>query len=117
MKVSVFGNKDLIEDRAAVELIPWLKNKYPKAEIKIEDPTEGLKPPEDGNWVVVDACQGINKITEFDNLDQFEAKRRVSVHDYEVVMELKLILKLGKVKSLKVIGVPMKVIRPGSGQK
>ena len=115
MKISVFGNPDLKEDNAGIKLIPWLKQKYPEAEIKIEDPVESLKPVDD--WIIVDACAGINKITEFEDLDKFEAARRVSVHDYEVAMELKLLKKLGKIKKLKIIAVPMAIIPEVPGRK
>jgi len=115
MKISVFGNPDLKEDNAGIKLIPWLKQKYPEAEIKIEDPVESLKPVDD--WIIVDACAGINKITEFEDLDKFEAARRVSVHDYEVAMELKLLKKLGKIKKLKIIAVPMAIIPKVPGRK
>jgi len=108
MKISVFGNQDLDTDNAAIKLIPWLKKKYPGAEIKVEDPTGGLVPPEDGEWLIVDTCAGINKITEFEDLDKFESLRRVSVHDYEVMTELKLLKKLGKIKKLKILAVPIK---------
>lgn len=108
MKISVFGNPDLKEDNAAIKLIPELKKKYPEAEIRVEDPTGGLVPPEDGGWLIVDTCEGINKITEFEDLDKFEALRRLSVHDYEVIMELKLLKKLGKIKKLKILAVPIK---------
>ena len=104
MKISVFGNPDLKEDNAAIKLIPSLKKKYPEAEIRVEDPSGGLEPAED--WLIVDACEGIDKLTEFEDLDKFESLRRVSVHDYEVVMELKLLKKLGKIKKLKIIAVP-----------
>ena len=92
MKISVFGNPDLKEDRAALKLIPWLKKKYPQALIEIEDPAAGLKPAED--WLIVDVCRGIDRPTEFKDLDQFEAVRRVSVHDYDLAMELKLLKNL-----------------------
>ena len=105
MKISVFGNPDLDEDNAAIKLIPRLKKQYPKAEIKIEDPSEGLKPADD--WLIVDVCQGISRVTEFEDLDRFAAVRRVSVHDYDLSMELKLLKKLGKIKSLKIICVPV----------
>jgi len=115
MKISVFGNPDLKEDNAAIKLIPELKKKYPKAEIKIEDPAEGLEPAED--WIIVDVCQGINKIIEFEDLDKFESLRRVSVHDYEAAAELKLLKKLGKIKKLKIICVPISVIQKGLCRK
>lgn len=105
MKITVLGNPDIKEDQAALKLIPWLKQKYPGAEIKIEDPSGGLIPVDD--WLIVDACEGIDKITEFDDLDKFEALRRVSVHDYEVITELKLLKKLGKIKKLKILAIPI----------
>lgn len=104
MKISVFGNPDLAGDSAAIKLIPWLKKKYPGAEIKVEDPAEGLRPAD--NWLVIDVCQGIKKITEFADIDQFAAVRRVSVHDYDLALELKLLKKLGKIKQLTIIAVP-----------
>jgi len=115
MKISVFGNPDLKEDNTAIKLIPWLKKKYPAAEIKIEDPSSGLEPSDD--WLIVDTCAGIDKITEFEDLDQFESARRVSVHDYEVATELKLLKKLGKIKKLKIIAVPMAIIPEVPGRK
>ena len=105
MKISVFGNPDLEGDNAAIQLIPGLKQKYPRAEIMVEDPSEGLKPADD--WVIVDACQGISRVTEFEDLDRFAAVRRLSVHDYDLAMELKLLKKLGKIKKLKIIAVPV----------
>ena len=105
MKISVFGNPDLAADNAALKLIPGLKKKYPQAEIMVEDPAEGLKPADD--WIIVDVCQGISRVTEFEDLDRFVAVRRLSVHDYDLAMELKLLKKLGKIKKLKIIGVPL----------
>lgn len=105
MKISVFGNPDLEGDSAAIKLIPWLKSKYPEAEIIIEDPSAGLEP--DSDWLIVDVCQGINKITEINDLDKFELVRRVSVHDYDLVMELRLLKKLGKIKKIRILAVPV----------
>lgn len=109
MKISIFGNPDVKEDNAAIKLIPSLKKKYPKTEIKIEDPAGGLEPADD--WLIVDVCAGIKEITEFTDLDKFEALRRVSVHDYEVVTELKLLKKLGKIKKLTILAIPKPVRR------
>lgn len=107
MKITVLGNPDLPEDNAAIKLIPWLKQKYPGAEIKVEDPSGGLIPPKVGEWLIVDACEGVDKITELEDLDKFEALRRVGVHDYEVMTELKLLKKLGKIKKLKILAIPI----------
>ena len=105
MKISVFGNPDLEGDSAALKLIPGLKKKYPRAEIMVEDPTEGLKPARD--WIIIDVCQGISQVTEFTDLDQFASARRLSVHDYDLAMELQLLKKLGKIKKLRILAVPV----------
>jgi Ni,Fe-hydrogenase maturation factor len=115
MKITVLGNQDLEQDNAGIKLIPWLKQKYPGVEIKIEDPSGGLDPSDD--WLIVDVCKGIDKITEFEDLDKFESLRRVSVHDYEVITELKLLKKLGKIKKLRILAVPMENYLSGVSPK
>ncbi len=109
MKVSVFGNPDLKEDSLVVKLMPKLKIEFPGVEFKVEDPVEGLKPPKNGLWVILDMAQGIDKIRVFEDIDKLVDERRVSLHDYDVGMELKLLKKLGKIKKLKIVAVPMEM--------
>jgi len=109
MKVSVFGNPDLKEDSLAVKLVPELKIEFPETEFKVEDPVEGLKPPKNGLWVILDVVKGIDEIRVFKDIDRLVDERRVSLHDYDVGMELKLLKKLGKIKKLKIIAVPMEM--------
>jgi hypothetical protein len=107
MKVSVFGNPDLKEDSLVVGLVPELRKKFPGVEFRVEDPVEGLKPPKDGLWVILDVAEGIDRVRVFEKVDKLVEERGVSLHDYEVGMELKLLKKLGKIKDLKIIAVPM----------
>jgi len=110
MKVSVFGNPDLEEDNLIVKLIPELKKKFPKIEFRLEDPVEGLKPPPAAAvWAIIDVGKNLDEIRVVDDVDKIEEKRRVSLHDYGVGMELKLLKKLGKVKRIKIIVVPMEM--------
>jgi len=109
MKVSVFGNPDLKEDSLAVKLVPELKIEFPGVEFKVEDPVEGLKPPKNGLWVILDVAEGVDKIRVFEDIDKLVDERRVSLHDYDVGMELKLLKKLGKIKKLKIVAVPMEM--------
>ena len=106
MKVSVFGNPDLKEDRLVVRMVPSLKKRFPKVEFEIEDPSEGLKPPVDREWVILDVAVGIDRIRVFDDLDKLVTEKRVSLHDYDVAMELKLLKKLGRIGKLKIVAVP-----------
>ena len=107
MKVSVFGNPDLKEDSLVVKLMPELKRRLLEVEFKVEDPSEGLKPPKKGLWVILDVVKGIDGVKVFDDVDKLVDERRVSLHDYDVAMELKLLNKLGKIKKLKIVGVEM----------
>ena len=110
MKVSVFGNPDLEKDNLIVRLLLRLKNKFPEVEFRVEDPVEGLKPPPAAaGWVIIDVGEGVDKITVIDDVDKIEEKRRVSLHDYGLGMELKLLRKIGRIKKLKIIVVPMKM--------
>jgi len=110
MKVSVFGNPDLEKDNLVVKLLPRLKKKFSKVEFKVEDPVEGLKPPlGDELWVIIDVGEGVDKIAVIDDVNKIKEKRRVSLHDYGLGMELKLLRKIGRIKKLKIIVVPMKM--------
>jgi Ni,Fe-hydrogenase maturation factor len=108
MKVSVFGNPDLKGDSLVVKMVPRLKKRFPEVEFKIEDPSEGLKPPVEGEWIILDVAVGIDKVRVFEDLDKLVTEKRVSLHDYDVAMELKLLKKLGKIGELKIVAVPVK---------
>lgn len=109
MKVSVFGNPDLENDNLIVKLIPKLRKRFPEVEFRVEDPVEGLKPPKDDLWVILDMAEGIDRVRVFEKVDKLVEVRGVSLHDYEVGTELKLLKKLGKIKDLKIIAVPMEM--------
>ncbi len=107
MKVSVFGNPYIKEDSLVVEMVPELKAKFPQVDIRVEDPSEGLMPPEKGEWMILDVAKGVDKIRVFEDMDKLVTEKRVSLHDYDVSMELKLLKRLGKVKKVKIVAVPM----------
>jgi len=107
MIVSVFGNPDVKEDSLAVRLVPRLRQRFPKIKFRVEDPVEGLNPPTGGEWVIIDMAKGIKGVRVIEDLDKLETARRVSLHDYDLAMELKLLRKLGKVKKVKIIAVEM----------
>ena len=109
MKVSVFGNPDVKIDSLVVKLVPKLQKKFSELEIRVEDPSEGLKPPEKGMWVILDVAKGVDRIRVFEDLDKLVTEKWVSLHDYDVSMELKLLKRIGKVKEIKIVAVPMEM--------
>ena len=111
MKVSVFGNLLVKKDSLVVGLVRELEKAIPEVDFRVEDPTEGLKPPKKGEWVILDAAEGIEKLIVIKDLDKLDVLRRSSVHDYDLAMELKLLKKLKKLGEVKIVAVPMSMSR------
>ncbi|MFH0711381.1 MAG: hypothetical protein V1944_02275 [Candidatus Aenigmatarchaeota archaeon] len=103
MKIFVSGNKLLKKDSLPLKLLPRLKIDFPDVSFEEFDPTENL-PSE--NLIIIDTVIGIGRVKTFSDMDQFEAGSNYSVHDYDLLLDLKLNKKLGKLKDFKIIGVP-----------
>lgn len=105
--VYVLGNPVESLDRAAVRLIPELKKSFPHINFIHFDPTEEL-PKNNKNLIIIDTVIGIDKVTKFDNLDQWKLSPRVTAHDYDLPLMLGILKKLGKIKNIIIIGIPPK---------
>jgi Ni,Fe-hydrogenase maturation factor len=106
MKILIFGNPLLKEDSIPIKLIPKLKSLYPEIEFKEIDPTENLE-SEGENLIILDTCQGIKKTTILESIDQLHTNKVYSMHDFDLAYNLKLLKKIGKIKSVKIIAIPM----------
>ena len=102
--VYVFGNPNLEMDSLPLKILSELKKQLPKVEFVVRDPNEESDFPED--LVVLDTAVGISEVTIFDSLEQFAQVPRVSMHDFDALTNLRYLQKLGKIKSVKIIGVP-----------
>lgn len=105
-KIFIFGNPDLKFDSLPLRILPELKNKLPKIDFEIKDPNEEWELEE---FVIVDTIAGINKPAIFEGLENFSAPPRISVHDFDAYSNMKYLQKLGKIKKVKIIGLPMKI--------
>ena len=104
MKVFIFGNEDLEMDSLPLRILPMLAEKFPKIEFVTVDPNENWDAPE--SLMVIDTAVGIKDLTVFDGLEKFSAPPRVGMHDFDALTNLRLLWKLGKIKSVKIIAVP-----------
>lgn len=104
MKIFIFGNPELKNDSLPLEILPDLKKRFPKIFFEEKDSNEDWDMPE--NVLIIDTVVGIKKIKIFNSLEDFESAPRVSMHDFDALANLRLLIKLGKVKKVKIIGIP-----------
>ena len=106
-KVLVFGNILLKEDSLPLRIMPALQKKIPWWNFVVFDPNEQLE-KEGKDLVILDTVLGIGKVTVFSekDLEHLEMEKRYSAHDFDLGFSLRFLLKLGKIRSVKIIGVP-----------
>jgi Ni,Fe-hydrogenase maturation factor len=102
--VYVFGNPDLPGDTLPIRILPRLQQRFPEATFEFKDPNEEWDVPE--RLIVIDTVQGIGEVQLFRGLESFSRTPRVSMHDFDALMQLRLLEKIGKLKEVIVIGVP-----------
>ena len=105
-KIYVLGNLTLEIDSLPIKLIPKLKNSFPHIHFIELDPTENF--PEEKNLIIIDTIINIDKITilKEEDLDKVQFQKSFSLHDYDLGFNLKLMMKLGKLESFTIIGLP-----------
>ena len=108
MKFLVFGNPLVEKDNLALKLLPKLKKEFPEIEFKEFDPTENLEAEiENKKLFIIDVVEGIEKVVIINNIDKVELIKSCSMHDFDLAYNLKLLKKIGKLKEVEIIGLPM----------
>jgi Ni,Fe-hydrogenase maturation factor len=106
MKVLVFGNPFVKEDTMALRVGKELEKKGIKVkEVMDLDELEELR-----DWsevVLVDTVKGLKEVKRV-SVKGIEQKSVFSIHDLDLGFYLKVKKKLGELKEIKIIGVPMK---------
>jgi len=104
MIIFIFGNQDLPQDSLPLKLLPALRKGFPKINFLIKDPNEEWETPDD--ITVIDTVVGIDKVQVFTDLKTFVSAPRVTLHDFDALTNLKYLQKIGKLKKIKIIGIP-----------
>jgi len=115
MIIFVFGNEDLKEDSLPLRILPELQKKFPKIQFKIKDPNEEWEVSEE--LVILDTAVGIKEVTVFGDLKKFSKAPNIGMHDFDALTNLRYLQKLGKIKKIKIIGVPADLIEPEAIEK
>lgn len=104
--IHIFGNPLLDFDNLPIKLAPKLAKTFPEINFVITDPSENLEPI-DGELIIIDTIKGIKKVAFIDDLKKIQTARIFSLHDFDLAFNLKLLQRIGKLKKVKIFGVPM----------
>jgi len=104
MTVFVFGNPDLKMDSLPLRLLPELRRRLPATEFLVKDPNEEWDVPEE--LTIIDTVVGIAGPRLFPTLNDFAAAPRLTMHDFDAFANLRLLQKIGRLKSVRIIGLP-----------
>ncbi len=106
--IHIFGNPLLDFDNLPLRLAPELRKAFPGIDFVITDPNENLKPANE-ELIIIDTIEGIRKVTVLDDIKKIQTQKLYSLHDFDLGFNLKLLRKIGKLRKIKIIGVPMKI--------
>jgi len=105
VKILVCGNALVKEDSLPLRLLPLLKKEFPDIGFKEFDAVEELE--DEGEYLLIlDTVVGIKHVKVFEDIDSFSDSPRFSLHDFDLLSYLKLLKKVGKVRKVRIIGVP-----------
>ena len=105
-KIFVFGNEDLKEDSLPLRILPKLQKVFSDIIFEKKDPNEEWQILDSEELVILDTAVGIKNVKIFDNLEKFSKVPRVGIHDFDALTNLRYLQKLGKIKKIKIIGIP-----------
>lgn len=108
MKVYVFGNEYVAEDRRALELARELEDTVEGISFVFVGPNEDLPFVNERRVVILDTVQGIQDVTvvEGDGIDGLTLSPRGSVHDFDLAFQLRYLKMLNRLGEVTVIGIP-----------
>jgi Ni,Fe-hydrogenase maturation factor len=104
--IYIFGNPLLDFDNLPLKIAPKLQEIFPEINFVIADPSENIKPINE-ELIIIDTIEDIKKVTLIDDLEKIKIEKIYSLHDFDLAFNLKLLQKIGKLKKVKIFGVPI----------
>lgn len=108
MKVYVFGNEDVPEDRKAIEAAQKLDQAIDGVSFVFVKPHEDVPFVDENRVVILDTVYGIREVAliEADKLGELTLSPRGSVHGFDLAFQLRYLRKINKLGEVTIIGVP-----------
>jgi len=93
------------QDSLPLKIIKPLAERFPDVEFVELDPSENI---EDigRDPVILDTALGIKNVVVLDDIDKIQESPKFSLHDFDLGTNLKLLRKLGRLDSVRIICVP-----------
>jgi len=106
MNVLIFGNPLIEKDNLALRLLDKLKRRFSNIKFKEIEPTEKLE-KYGRDLIIIDCVENVDKVVLIEDLESLKLDKLFSMHDFDLGYNLRLLKKVGKIDSVKIIGVPM----------
>jgi Ni,Fe-hydrogenase maturation factor len=108
MKVYVFGNEHVAEDKRAIEIARELEDKVEGISIVFVHPNEDVPFVNEPRVVILDTVQGLQNVVlvSVDEIEGLLLSPRGSVHDFDLAFQLRYLKKLGRLGEVAIIGIP-----------
>lgn len=111
MKIYVFGNLFVAEDSLPLLILPQWQKQFPDIHFSVVDPNENFPPEGERDLIILDVVKGLSEVTLLDYSDLATIdKTPISPHDYDLLLHLLLLKKMGRIDKVKIIGIPQKNI-------
>ena len=108
MKVYVFGNEYVAEDKKAIEIARELEVMLEGVSFVFVRPNEDVPFSDEPQVVILDTVARIQDVAVVtgDAIDGLILSPRGSVHDFDLAFQLRYLKKLGKLGEVTIIGIP-----------
>lgn len=106
--ILVCGNPLMDEDNIVLSFLSRLREDFAEIEFREFDPTEELGEDVIGEGIVyiIDAVEGLDKVRVIRDLDALSDSPKYSAHDYDLAFDLKMLVKMNRIKGAVIFGVP-----------
>jgi Ni,Fe-hydrogenase maturation factor len=108
MKIYVFGNEYVAEDKRAIEVAKELEGAIEDISFVFVNPNEDVSFVNERHVVILDTVQGIWEVTLIEGgaIEELISSSRGSVHDFDLAFQLRYLKKLNKLGEVTIIGIP-----------
>jgi Ni,Fe-hydrogenase maturation factor len=108
MRVYVFGNENVPEDRSAIEVAKKLADTLEDVSFVPVKPNEDAPFANERRVVILDTVQGIRDVTLIagGDVDRLVPSPRGSVHDFDLAFQIRYLKKIHKPGEVIIVGIP-----------